>query len=136
MYLSRFIIQKKNEYYRLLQDIRDNGNWEEWILFMLQGVAQTSKETIELIQSIRTLMQDYKIKIRNNYKFYSQDLLNNLFFHPYTKIEFMEKDLRIHRQTASKYLDELVEGGFLNLEKIGKHHYYINKPLFEIFTKN
>lgn len=133
LYLSKYIIRKKSDYYRLLQEVRDKDNWEEWILFMLQGIIETSSETVSLIQSIRTLMQDYKIRIREKYKFYSQDLLNNLFFHPYTKIEFLERDLRIHRQTASKYLEELVEGGFLELEKRGKNHFYINRKLYELF---
>lgn len=134
LYLSRYIIQRKSDYYRLIQEVRDSENWEEWILFMLQGVEETSKETIRLIQSIRNLMQDYKFRIRDKYKFYSQDLLNNLFFHPYTKIEFLERDLRIHRHTATKYLDELAEGGFLEVQKIGKHNLYMNRALFEIFT--
>ena len=133
LYLSKYIIRKKSDYYRLLQEVRDKDNWEEWILFMLQGIIETSSETVSLIQSIRILMQDYKIRIREKYKFYSQDLLNNLFFHPYTKIEFLERDLRIHRQTASKYLEELVEGGFLELEKRGKNHFYINRKLYELF---
>lgn len=133
LYLSKYIIRKKSDYYRLLQEVRDKDNWEEWILFMLQGIIETSSETVSLIQSIRTLMQDYKIRIREKYKFYSQDLLNNLFFHPYTKIEFLERDLRIHRQTASKYLEELVDGGFLELEKRGKNHFYINRKLYELF---
>lgn len=133
LYLSKYIIRKKSDYYRLLQEVRDKDNWEEWILFMLQGIIETSSETVSLIQSIRTLMQDYKIRIREKYKFYSQDLLNNLFFHPYTKIEFLERDLRIHRQTASKYLEELVDGGFLELEKKGKNHFYINGKLYELF---
>jgi Fic family protein len=134
LYLSRYIIRNKGDYYRLLQEVRDKNNWEEWILFMLKGVELTSIKTINLINSIRNLMQEYKVKIRENYKFYSQDLMNNLFFHPYTKIEFLEKDLKIHRQTASKYLDELVNGGFLHLEKIGKHHYYINRPLYDLLS--
>ncbi len=135
LYLSRYIIRNKNEYYRLLQEVRNNESWEEWILFMLKGVAETSVETIELIKDIKDLMQDYKIRIRDKYKYYSQDLLNNVFSHPYTKIEFLEKDLRVHRQTASKYLDELVKGGFLSLKHIGKHNFYINIPLFNIFTR-
>lgn len=135
LYLSRYIIRNKGDYYRLFQEVREKDNWEEWILFMLQGVAETSGETVELIQSIRNLMHDYKVRIRENYKFYSQDLLNNLFFHPYTKIEFLEKDLRIHRHTAAKYLDDLVDGGFLEREKRGKNNFYINRPLFELFSK-
>jgi len=133
LYLSRYIIRNKANYYRFLQEVRDHGNWQEWILFMLKGVEETSIQTIDLIESIRRIMQDYKVRIRKEYRFYSQDLLNNLFFHPYTKIEFLEKDLGITRQTAAKYLDELAEGGFLIKEKMGNSNFYINKPLFELF---
>jgi Fic family protein len=133
LYLSRYIVQKKADYYRLLQDVRDKENWEEWILFMLKGIEKTAKDTIFLINNIRSLMQDYKIGIRGRYKFYSQDLLNNLFYHPYTKIEFLEKALNITRQTAAKYLDELSVGGFLKKEKLGNSNYYINKSLFDLF---
>lgn len=133
LYLSSYIIKTKSDYYRLLQEVRDNESWEEWILYMLKGVEVTSYNTIQLIEKIRQLMQDYKHRIRKQYKFYSQDLLNNLFKHPYTKIEFLQKDLNIHRQTATNYLDQLVEGGFLKMDKIGRSNYYINEPLFLLF---
>ncbi len=136
LYLSRYIIKNKLTYYKLLQKVRDENAWEDWILFMLEGVIATSQETIQLIIEIRRLMQDYKIRIRKEFKFYSQDLLNNLFAHPYTKIEFLERDLNVHRQTASKYLDRLASSGFLRLERIGRHAYYINEPLFQLFTRN
>ncbi len=88
----------------------------------------------EGVQVMKMLMQNYKARIRKQFKFYSQDLLNNLFKHPYTKIEFLMNDLKITRQTASKYLDQLAESGFLNVVKIGKFKYYLNRPLFELFT--
>jgi Fic family protein len=135
LYLSRFIIRNKADYYRLLQEVRDQGTWEDWVLFMLRGVEETAKDTIILVSDIRNLMWNYKVKIREKFRFYSQDLLNNLFAHPYTKIEFLERDLIVHRQTASKYLDELVGGGFLTPEKIGKYNFYINEPLFRLFTE-
>jgi len=135
LYLSRYIIEHKNDYYRLLQEIRDRNNWEEWILYMLDGIEKTSIETIAMIHEIRQLMMDYKHRIRENYKFYSQELLNNLFCYPYTKIEFIQRDLGVTRKTAAKYLDELADGGFLQKEKIGVHHFFVNKPLFELFTK-
>ncbi|MCX7987189.1 MAG: Fic family protein [Bacteroidales bacterium] len=133
LYLSSYIINTKSDYYRLLQDVRDNNNWEEWIVYVLKGVEQTSKGTIYLVKEIHKLMQQYKQEIRSRYKFYSQDLLNNLFRHPYTKIEYLERDLNIHRQTAASYLDQLVKGNFLKLEKIGRHNFYINEPLFLLF---
>jgi Fic family protein len=134
LYLSRYIIKNKVDYYRLLQEVRDNESWEAWVLFILKAVEETSKGTIEIIKDMKMLMQDYKERIRTKYKFYSQDLLNNLFKHPYTKIEFIMNDLNINRQTAAKYLHQLVEGGFLEVLKLGKHNYYLNKPLFELFA--
>ena len=135
LYLSRYIIRNKNDYYRLLQSVRETENWEEWILYMLKGIETTSLDTIHRINKIRNLMMDYKQRIRAKFKFYSQDLLNNLFCHPYTKIEFIEKDLNVSRQTAAKYLDTLAGEGYLRKEKIGVNSYYINEPLFDIFIE-
>jgi len=133
LYLSSYIIKTKSDYYKLLQGVRDKENWEEWILYMLKGIEVTSHSTIILINKIKELMLDYKQKIRKNYKFYSQDLLNNLFKYPYTKIEFLQNDLKVHRQTAASNLDKLVEFGLLKMNKIGKYNYYINEPLFLLF---
>ena len=129
LYLSRYIIQHKNDYYNLLQEVRIKDNWENWILYMLKGIEVTASDTLNRINQIRDLMMDYKHRIRKQFKFYSQDLLNNLFCHPYTKIEFLEKDLDVTRQTASKYLDSLSDEGFLKKMKIGVNIYYINEPL-------
>jgi Fic family protein len=134
LYLSRYIIRNKQAYYQKLQAVRDTNDWESWILFMLDGVEQIAKETIVLIEKIKALMQDYKHQIREKYKFYNQDLLNNLFKHPYTKIEFIAHDLNVKRMTASKYLNELAEGGFLVKYKIGASNFYINHALFDIFV--
>lgn len=135
LYLSRYIIQNKNEYYRLLQKVRDEDDWENWVLFMIDGVETVSRQCIQLIKDIKLLMQDYKHHIRANYKFYSQDLLNNLFRHPYTKIEFIESDLRVERRTAAKYLNELSADpkGMLLKTKIKKCNYYINTKLVDLF---
>lgn len=135
LYLSNYIIKNKAEYYRLLQEVRDTNNWEEWLLFMINGIQITSKETISLIIQIRDLMMQYKHNLRNNYKFYSQDLLNNLFKHPYTKIEFIVRDLNVSRITAANYLNKLSEDGLLRKEKLGTGNYYINQPLFELLTR-
>jgi len=132
LYLSRYINQNKPEYYRLLQAVRDNGVWEEWVMFMLEGVRQTSHQTIILIEEIKALMQRFKQKMREETKFYSQDLLNNLFSHPYTKIEFVEREIDVHRNTATKYLEELVERGMLTKHKIGKQSFYLNNALYEL----
>ncbi len=135
LYLSNYIIKNKSDYYRYLQKVRDENLWEEWVLFMIKGVEQTSKETIELIVKIKELMLHYKHKLRDNYKFYSQDLLNNLFQHPYTKIEFVVNDLGVSRLTAANYLNKLAEDKMLRKEKLGTGNYYINEDLFLLLTK-
>ena len=135
LYLSRFIINKKDNYYRLLQKTGNNDNWENWILYMLDGVEKTSRETIKLIREIRELMFEYKYVLRDNYKFYSQDLLNNLFKHPYTKIAFIEADLNVSRVTAANYLNRLAKDGLLKKERLGTGNYYVNEKLFSLLTK-
>ena len=134
LYLSNYIIKHKSDYYRLLQKVREENDWEEWLLFMVEGVRVTAKETILLIQKIKELMMQYKNKLRDNYKFYSQDLLNHLFQHPYTKIDFLAKDLSISRITAANYLNKLAEDGLLKKNKLGTGNYYVNKSLFELLS--
>lgn len=140
LYLSRYITHNKSEYYRLIQEIRDtapdNFNvWEEWIVFMLKGVEETAIETIRLVKSISALMAKYKSILKPLFgKQYKHELINNLFFHPYTKIEFMERDMAVQRKTAAKYLDTIVqETGLLQKQKLGRSNYYINTELIELF---
>lgn len=134
LYLSQYIIETKSDYYKLLQTVRDKNEWEEWILYILKGVETTSEQTIFIIEKIKELMQKYKQDIRKNFRFYSQDLLNNLFRHPYTKIEFFVNDLSITRGTAKKYLDQLTDAGYLEKHKIWRTNYYINKQLFRLLS--
>ncbi len=137
LYMSRHIIRNKSDYYRLLQDVRMDGNWEPWILFMLEAIARTAQQTIGLVKEIRILMQEYKQRIRTEQpKLYSQDLLNNLFRHPYTKIDFMMRDMNVTRITATRYLKVLVEMGLLDLVKVGRTNFYLNGRLFELLRKS
>lgn len=135
LYLSNFFIKNKSEYYRLFQEVREKNNWEEWLLFMIEGVDVTARETINLIAQIRELMMSYKHSLREKYKFYNQDLLNNLFKHPYTKIEFIQKDMGVSRLTAANYLNQLAQDKFLTKMKLGTGNYYINEPLFDLLVK-
>lgn len=119
LYLSRYINQNKAAYYRLLQTVRTDNAWQEWVLYLLEGVEQTSQQTVVLIQGIKELMQHHKHKLRRDLpKIYSQDLINNLFRHPYTKIEFVMQELQVTRKTAAKYLEELVRIGLLSKHKL------------------
>lgn len=139
LYLSRYITHNKGEYYRLIQDIRDKNTdnvaeWEGWILFMLKGVEETARDTISLVKSIGKLMSEYKNIIRPIFgSKYNHELLNGLFYYPYTKIDHVVANMQISRQTASKYLERIVSLGLLKKEKMGKENYYINTRLMDLF---
>lgn len=132
LYLSSHIVQTKGDYYRLLQTVRDEDTWEDWVFYMLQAVESTARQTLTTVQAIKAALFDYKHRIRSSYKFYSQDLINNLFMHPYTKIEFVQNDLQVSRLTATKYLEALLAGGFVSKQKIGRSNYYVNTALNRI----
>jgi len=135
LYLSRYLIKNRAEYYDLLQSTRETNNWEPWILYLLEAVEKTSKDTVILIKRIKELMLETKWKIRSELpNIYSQDLINNLFRHPYTKIGLLQTDLRISRITATKYLNTLASKGLLDKIRVGRINYYINKQLFNTLT--
>lgn len=137
LYLSRYIIQNKGEYYRLIQSVRDSGDWESWVLYILRGIDATATETIILVKQIKILMQEYKVKMRNCLeKQYSHELLNNIFSHPYTKIEFVMNDIKVSRITAAKYLNKLVEHGLLEKVKMGTSNFYLNPELTRLLINH
>ena len=142
LYLSRYITHNKGEYYRLIQDVRDKApdnykEWERWIIFLLKGVEETAIDTIHLVKSISALMSKYKNILRPLFgQQYKHELLNNLFYHPYTKIEFMSNDMMVQRKTAAKYLDRIAETGLLHKVKVGRSNYYINKELMNLFVSH
>ena len=134
LYLSKYIIQNKLEYYKHLQSIRTTNDYEGWLVWLLNGVTETSKSTIDLIQKIKILMDEYIGIIKENHpKMYSKDLVENMFKHPYTKIEFVMNDLQVSKPTATKYLNKLIKLGLLKKEKRWKTNYYINEQLYELF---
>jgi Fic family protein len=135
LYLSSYIIKNKQLYYKFLQQVRDTGEWEPWILFMIEAVQVTARQTIDLVIQIQEQMRVMKKHLKDNYKFYSQDLLNNLFKHPYTKIDFLVQELGVSRLTAANYLNRLADDGVLRKEKLGTANYYINEPLFALLSK-
>ena len=134
LYLSRYLIRNKNSYYRLLQKVRKDQDWESWIVFMLRAVADTSVTTLRLVEGIRRQMADVKRKMRKELpNLYSRDLLNNLFRHPYTRIEFVMNDLLVTRPTATRYLDALANHGFVSKRRYGRNNYYVSENLIELF---
>lgn len=135
LYLSRYITTTKPDYYRLLQTVRDEDRWAEWCLYLVRGVSVTSRSAIALVKAFRDLMLKTKHDLRERLpKLYSQDLLNNLFRYPYTKIEFIEHELGVSRPTAGKYLEQLTAVGLVRKQRMGKTNFYINEPLFALLS--
>ena len=134
LYLSQHIVRTKARYYELLQMVRDQDRWEDWVFYMLDGVETTARQMMRTVAAIREVLLDHKHRIRASHRFYSQDLINNLFMHPYTKIEFVQHDLGVSRVTATKYLDALAATGFVRKVKIGRGNYYINEALHRILV--
>lgn len=133
LYLSRYINQNKADYYHLLQSTRDTDDWQPWLMFMLEGIEQTARQTVALIEGIKETMLMFKKKMCAELpKIYSQDLLNNIFRHPYTKIDFVMTELNVGRITATRYLDELIRIDLLDKRKIGRENYYINTALYDL----
>ena len=134
LYLSRYINHNKDEYYLRLQAVRDNQDWQGWVVFILKGIAQVAQHTKNTIEEIGKLLQNIKIQIRDNHKFYSQDLINNLFHYPYTKVAFVSRDLDVSRATATRYLDALAKDGLLEKRRMGRESYYVNHQLVELLN--
>ena len=136
LYLSSYIIKHKADYYRLLQEVRTKGSWEEWIIYMLEGIEQTATKQVQLINDIKELMDNTKEKLKSELpKIYSKDLLEVLFIHPYTKIDMLVDNLELHRDTASKHLKAMEKIGILNSVQIKNSKFYVNVKLFELLQK-
>ena len=135
LYLSKYINETKQEYYRLFSEVRNNSNFEDWILYILKGVEITSKETITLIENIQKEIKDYKEEFKVKLpKIYSKELLESLFYEVYTKISYIEKNCGVTRLTASSYLNQLEENGLLESEKIGREKIYKNVRLINLLS--
>ena len=133
LYLSNYINKNKDEYYRLFTEFRENSNYEDWIIYILKGIEETSKNTIELIKLIQEEMEAYKQDfITKLPKIYSEELLDSLFYEVYTRINYIEERCHVTRQTAAKYLNSLVEAGLLEFEKIGRESIYKNTRLINL----
>jgi Fic family protein len=135
LHMSRHIVRTKPRYYELLQAVRERGAWEDWVLYMLTAVEETARDGITTVHAIKRVLLEVKHRVRSEFrKFYSQDLINNLFSHPYTKIQFVEHDLGVSRLTATRYLDQLAAAGILRKTKVGRSNFYINVALYAILT--
>lgn len=136
LYLSSYIIRNKADYYRLLQEVRTKNNWEEWILYILKGIELIALETIDQINRITCLFNETQKLVQEKlHRIYSKDLIEQLFIHPYCKIEFLVINMGIERKAASRYLSNLEEIGILKSQQKGKELIYINTKLYNLLKK-
>lgn len=136
LYLSSYIIENKKDYYRLLQEVRTKNNWEEWVLYLLKGIEQTALSTIEQIKKINQLFNETQKLVQEKLpRIYSKDLIEQLYIHPYCKIEFLVGNLNLNRKTSGNYLKSLEDLGILVSENKGKEVIYINLKLYELLKK-
>jgi Fic family protein len=135
LYLSKYIIENKSDYYRLLREITEKENWTEWVLYVVNGVAETAEQTLLKIKAILDLKSKYENEIKAELgNSYSRELVDLLFSYPYIKIGVLEEKGIAKRQTASAYLKKIENLQLLSSFKIGRDNYYINNNLIKILS--
>ncbi len=136
LYLSRYIIQHKADYYRLLREVTQTDQWEEWVLFMLKGVEETAHWTVAKISALRSLQHHTVEQVRKAApKIYSHELVNLIFELPYCRIQNLTERKIAERQTASVYLKELVRIGVLEEKAVGREKLFIHPKLMRLLTR-
>ena len=136
LYLSRYIIEHKSDYYRLLHKVTSEKNWEEWILYMLHAVSETATSTTEKIFSIKSLLESTTEKIRTQLpQIYTRELVELIFIQPYCRIHHVVDANLAKRQTASSYLKKLSEIGVLDEVKFGRESLFINPPFIKLLKQ-
>ena len=137
LYLSSYINEHKSEYYRLLNTVNRTDKWEEYILYMLKAIEITSNKTIDKINSINNLLSKTIIIAQEREpKIYRKELMELLFEHPYSKIEFVVEKINVERKAASRYLKKMEEIGIITSQKIGRENIYVNTNLIEILKQH
>lgn len=137
LYLSGYIISRKGDYYRLLRKVTEEADWESWILFMLEAIENTARETTSKIEGIIALLEETidEAKARLPDRVYSKELIELLFEQPYCKIKFLVDKGIAQRQTAGDYLNELENIGILESKKSGREKLYLNTALYNLLSK-
>jgi Fic family protein len=137
LYLSKYLIEHKNDYYSGLRAVTESAEWEVWVLFMLDALEETARATANKILAVRSLMNEIGNEIRDRApNLYSKDLVELLFYHAYAKNRFLEDAGIAKRQTASAYLKKLQDIGIVSGVKIGRENYYINRRLINLLTSD
>lgn len=136
LYLSSYINKNKSDYYYYLQHVRDTNQWNGWIMYILDGITETAKNTLRIMKDINELIDQMILQIKIELpKIYSKELIDVIFYEFYTKISYVEKGVGVTRKTASNYLSQLETKGFLKSEKIGREKVFVNKKLYDMIKK-
>ena len=131
--LSSYLNRNKGMYYKQLQQVSETNKWDDWILFMLEGIRVTSLETLENVRDLLNLIDNHKQRIRNElHKIYSDELVLHLFTHPYTKVDIFSESFSLHRNTARRHLNQLTELGVLTKVIVSNEHFYVNSDLLNL----
>jgi len=136
LYLSKYIIDHKGDYYRLLRQVTEKGNWEAWILYLLEAIENTAAFTRERTLAIRELMQETMEQARKDLprRVYSKELIELIFRQPYTKVQFLVENGIAERKTAADYLKQLQKIKILRSHKIGRETVYLNVRLYDLLS--
>lgn len=137
LYLSRYIVQNKADYYRLLLDVTREQRWEDWILYMLAAVEHTSQWTTAKIGATRELMEHTGQYLQTELpKIYSHELVQIVFQQPYCRIQNLVEAGIAKRQTASVYLKQLCDVGVLEERQVGKEKLFIHPKLVQLLSQD
>lgn len=135
LYLSSYVVKYKTEYYQLLKGVTENGNWNDWVIFMLTAVIETAQLTTGKIRAMLMLREEMEVSMKEILgASFNYGLLQLLFTMPYLKIELLERKQLAHRQTAATWLKKLTAGNILSPRKMGRSTYYVNYKLMDLLT--
>jgi len=137
LYLSKYIIENKNDYYKLIRRVTSQNDWEHWIQYILIGIEETAIYTRDKILAIKKLLDDTieKARLQLVGSVFSKELIEILFEHPYTKIQHLVDKNIAKRETAGKYLKALETAGILKSQRVGKEILYLNTKLFKLLSQ-
>jgi Fic family protein len=137
LYLSRYIVKNKQDYYRLLHEVTTSENWEEWILYILKAVELTANWTTKKIDVMKKIMDHTAEHIKTNLpKIYSHELVQIIFEQPYCRISNLVDSNIAKRQTASVYLKQLADIGVLKEMQAGKEKLFVHPKLIQLMTED
>ena len=137
LYLSRFLIEHRSDYYRCLQEVTEHARWQQWILYILRAVEHTSRDTVARVEAMRGLMDDLTRTARANNARAAErrGFIELLFKWPYCKISIVEKGLGCSRLTATRYLNEMTDLKLLERIQRGREYYYVNSRLIDLLAE-